>query len=46
MLTDIEDNGTTDGDGKPLDQCVSWAPHGRCFIVKDKDAFVAKVIPK
>ena len=41
MLTDVDNNL---GDG--LQDCVSWLPHGRAFIVKNTDVFAAKVIPK
>ena len=45
MLTEIEENNATNC-GQLLEKFVSWAPHGRCFIIKDKDAFAAKVIPQ
>lgn len=40
MLTDIEQNADA------MEHCVSWAPHGRCFLVKDKAAFITTVLPK
>jgi hypothetical protein len=38
MLTDLEKEGRSD--------IVSWSPHGRAFVVKRQDAFVAEIIPK
>lgn len=25
---------------------VSWQPHGRCFLVHDKEAFVQRFLPR
>jgi hypothetical protein len=38
MLREVE------GDG--LSHIVSWQPHGRAFLVHDKEAFVNQVIPR
>jgi len=29
-----------------LDVVVGWQPHGRAFLIRDKDVFVNKVMPK
>lgn len=33
-------------EGGGFEDCVSWQPHGRCFIVRDSKRFVASVMPK
>lgn len=38
MLNDVEKCG--------LEHIVSWAPHGRCFLVHKSDEFVDKILPK
>lgn len=40
MLTDIEeaDNG--------LEAVVSWASHGRSFMVRNKKSFISDIMPK
>lgn len=40
MLTEIEKGGLD------LEQIVSWQPHGRCFCIRDKRAFIDTVMPK
>jgi hypothetical protein len=37
MLSELEQDG--------LDTIVSWQPHGRAFIVKKQEAFVARILP-
>lgn len=37
MLADVEKRG--------LEHIVSWAPHGRCFLVHKKKQFVAQILP-
>ena len=37
LLSSLEEDG--------LDHIVSWAPHGRCFIVKNQDEFVRSILP-
>lgn len=37
MLADIESSGEA--------EIVSWRPHGRCFVVHDRKAFVERVLP-
>jgi hypothetical protein len=38
MLSDAEANGQTD--------IISWQPHGKCFLVRDTEQFVEKLLPK
>jgi len=28
-----------------LDHIVSWAPHGRCFLVRNQEEFVRSILP-
>ena len=35
-----------ESEGGGFEDCVSWQPHGRCFIVRDPKTFVATVMPK
>jgi hypothetical protein len=37
VLSDMEKDG--------LQHVASWQPHGRCFVVHDKQLFVEKVLP-
>jgi HSF-type DNA-binding len=38
VLNDVESDG--------LEQIISWAPHGRCFMIHRPQDFVTKVLPK
>ena len=40
MLREINDSG--DGTAK----IVSWQPHGKCFLIKNKEEFIDKVLPR
>ena len=40
MLTAIEK-----GDEQAAD-IVSWQKHGRCFMIRNKQEFIAKILPK
>jgi HSF-type DNA-binding len=40
MLREIDDAGN--GTGK----IVSWQPHGKCFMIRDKEQFITRVLPK
>jgi hypothetical protein len=31
---------------REVDSIVSWQPHGRCFLVHDRKAFVEHVLPR
>ena len=35
-----------DGTGEEDSTIVSWQPHGRCFLVHDKEAFVQRFLPR
>jgi hypothetical protein len=39
---------STNNKGKEKEDAaiVSWQPHGRCFLVRDKDAFVKRFLPR
>jgi len=37
LLTSLEAQG--------LDHIVSWAPHGRCFVVRNQEEFVSSILP-
>ena len=37
MLCNVTDEGSHD--------IISWQPHGRCFLIHKKDAFVEKIMP-
>ena len=37
LLVSLENEG--------LDHIVSWAPHGRCFIVRNQEEFVQSILP-
>ena len=41
MLGTIED-----GDTSYKAKIVSWQPHGKCFLIKNKEEFIAKVLPE
>lgn len=38
LLSDVEKTGQT--------HIISWQPHGRCFIVRNTDAFVEQLLPR
>lgn len=43
MLGTIDD----DNDGTASNaKIVSWQPHGKCFLIKNKEEFIAKVLPR
>ena len=35
-----------ESEGGGFEDCVSWQPHGRCFIVRNPKMFVANIMPK
>jgi len=37
---------TVDQSDDQLNQVVSWQPHGRCFLIKQKHEFIDKIIPR
>ena len=37
LLVSLENQG--------LDHIVSWAPHGRCFVVRNQEEFVRSILP-
>lgn len=48
MLTQIDGKAEAGGANNGEDEAsvVSWQPHGRCFLVHDKDAFVQRFLPR
>ena len=45
MLSTIDDDdrgGSTSNNAN----IVSWQPHGKCFLIKNKENFIAKVLPR
>lgn len=46
-LYDMLSKASSDeSEGGGFEDCVSWQPHGRCFIVRDPKEFVARIMPK
>lgn len=44
--TDARDDDATPSAQETDASVVSWQPHGRCFLVHDKDAFVKRFLPR
>ena len=43
MLDTIDDDSSGTANSAKF---VSWQPHGKCFLIKNKEEFIAKVLPR